>query len=778
MEDHSGWLQNAAASTVDERVFGPAVWTQDILKLMGIITLAAGLIISLGILAGWYNLSDAYLIYPLLVLILLGWWGAQRGGWRWASFLPIFLCLFLGAFSSYNLGLNTSMVLFYVLAVLLAGLLQGQMVQILILVASILAHLSLGIQKFEVSSLNFFASTITFTFCLTGISLLQWYFYNRLRHIVSVVMSSAQALQRESQMRQQAEAAQSEEAARLSRLAENITDMVVEMDADGIITYSSPSLWTHLGYPPQSMIGRSAYELMHADDISQVKAAVQIGLETHSPTQQLQVRARHAAGHYFPVEISGTTIYDSNHRIAGYLFSSRDISERRLVENALMESEWKFRNIIEAAPLGIHMFVLVGNDELIFSGYNPAANHILGLEHAALLGKPIKSAFPDLAQSQIIDQYRQIAREGGRLNHEQQKSIGNQTQGVYEAHAFQTIPNHLVVMFFDITERNQAAAALRQSEEKFSKAFLTSPDAININRLSDGAYIEINQGFTQLMGYTYDEVIGKSSLALNIWADAADRAHLVKGLREKGQVENLEAHFRRKNGSIGTGLMSARVLEINAETCILSVTRDISERQQAEQDLRAAHEELACAYEATLQGWVRALEMRERETAHHSRRVVELTTLIAQALGIQGEELLHIQRGALLHDIGKMGVPDKILLKPEGLTPDEWVTMRQHPQFAVTLLQNIDYLHGPMDIPYCHHEKWDGSGYPRGLKGEEIPIGARIFAIVDVYDALTSDRAYRPAWTQKDTLSYIHEQKGMHFDPALVDLFLKIIASQ
>jgi PAS domain S-box-containing protein len=313
---------------------------------------------------------------------------------------------------------------------------------------------------------------------------------------------------------------------------------------------------------------------------------------------------------------------------------------------------------------------------------------------------------------------------------------------------------------------------LRVSEEKFSKAFLISPDSVNINRLSDGVYVDVNQGFTKLMGFTGEDVLGKSSLELDIWSDPTDRERLVKGLRENGEVVNLEARFKRKSGDVGVGLMSARILEINNETCILSITRDITERKRQELQLLNAHADLELAYDATLQGWVKALEMREKETANHSRRVVDMTLKIAAAVGVAEDEMIHIKRGAMLHDIGKMGVPDHILLKPGPLTNEEWQIMRLHPNFAHNLLSEIDYLLPAIDIPYCHHEKWDGSGYPRGLKEAQIPLPARIFAIVDVFDALISSRPYRPAWSEKQALDYIQDQGGAHFDPDLIKIFM------
>ena len=137
--------------------------------------------------------------------------------------------------------------------------------------------------------------------------------------------------------------------------------------------------------------------------------------------------------------------------------------------------------------------------------------------------------------------------------------------------------------------------------------------------------------------------------------------------------------------------------------------------------------------------------------------------------------MLQIRRGALLHDIGKMGVPDHILLKPEPLTDEEWMIMRKHTHYAYDMLKPIAFLGSALDIPYCHHEKWDGTGYPRRLKGDEIPLTARLFAIVDVWDALTSDRPYRPAWSEKEALTYIQEQSGKHFDPQVVEPFLKMV---
>jgi len=193
------------------------------------------------------------------------------------------------------------------------------------------------------------------------------------------------------------------------------------------------------------------------------------------------------------------------------------------------------------------------------------------------------------------------------------------------------------------------------------------------------------------------------------------------------------------------------------------------------QRLQRANVDLTLAYDTTLEGWSRALDLRDKETEGHARRVMDLTVRLARAMGLREEEMAHLRRGALLHDIGNMGIPDSILLKPGPLTDDEWVIMKKHPVYAFELLSPIAYLRPALEIPYSHHEKWDGTGYPRGLRGEQIPKAARIFAVADVWDALRSDRPYRPAWPQERALNHIREQAGKHFDPVVVQVFLGMV---
>jgi len=196
------------------------------------------------------------------------------------------------------------------------------------------------------------------------------------------------------------------------------------------------------------------------------------------------------------------------------------------------------------------------------------------------------------------------------------------------------------------------------------------------------------------------------------------------------------------------------------------------------QDLQRSNIDLMLAYDSTIEGWSKALDLRDNETEGHTLRVTKMTVALAQMAGMSDSEIVQVRRGALLHDIGKMGVPDAILFKPDKLTDEEWGVMRKHPVYAYDLLYPIEYLKPCLAIPYSHHEKWDGTGYPQGMKGEQIPLPARLFAVVDVWDALSSDRPYRKAWPQEKVMDYLKQQSGSHFDPKAVDLFERVTSKQ
>ncbi|MDI6769234.1 MAG: GAF domain-containing protein [Anaerolineales bacterium] len=268
---------------------------------------------------------------------------------------------------------------------------------------------------------------------------------------------------------------------------------------------------------------------------------------------------------------------------------------------------------------------------------------------------------------------------------------------------------------------------------------------------------------------------------LTIDAEAFSRSPYLPGegfvtyfaapLVAKGQMVGVLEIFHRTR--LDPGVEWQDFLEALASQTAIAI-----DHAQLFDSLQRSNTELMLAYDATIEGWSHALDLRDRETEGHTRRVAEMTVRLAQSFGVSDAEQVHVRRGALLHDIGKIGVPDAILLKPGPLSDEEWQIIHKHPQLAYDMLAHITYLQPALDIPFCHHEKWDGAGYPRGLKGAQIPLAARIFAVVDVWDALTSDRPYRPAWTTEKALEYIRAQSGKHFDPQVVEAFMKGVGEE
>jgi len=328
-------------------------------------------------------------------------------------------------------------------------------------------------------------------------------------------------------------------------------------------------------------------------------------------------------------------------------------------------------------------------------------------------------------------------------------------------------------------ERARMQEALLESESQFRLLAENASDMIS--RLAiNGQMLYVSPACKTILGYTPEELTGTISFGLVHEKDLPFVQSLFKGKRYD-VTHTVSYEALHKDGHFVWLETSARAIldpKTNSVIEIQTASRDITERKKAEKALHAAHNDLQEAYDRTIEGWVRALDLRDRETEGHTQRVTELTIKVAGTLGFSAEELIHIRRGALLHDMGKMGIPDEILQKPGPLNEAEWEKMRQHPRYAYEMLSPIAYLHPALEIPFCHHERWDASGYPRGLKGEEIPLVARLFCIVDVWDALRSDRPYRKKMPHKEVVRYLREKSGKLFDPRLIDIFLSIMETQ
>lgn len=293
--------------------------------------------------------------------------------------------------------------------------------------------------------------------------------------------------------------------------------------------------------------------------------------------------------------------------------------------------------------------------------------------------------------------------------------------------------------------------------------------------------IDINSAMLALMGQEANDVIGKSAKIV------FDDFPIPIKMYTHVSYARTEASFEFREKKIYYELTVWPLYDSDKKMIgRIYISHDITALKELENELRklnselearveARTHELAETYDTTLEGFARALELRDKATEGHSRRVTENTLKIAHRLGITGDMLEEIRSGSILHDIGKISIPDEILHKKGKLTKKERLIIQGHPETAYKLLSPIPFLSKALEIPYCHHEKWDGTGYPRGLKGEEIPLSARIFAVADVWDALSSDRPYNKAWPRKKIIKYFQEQSGKHFDPAITKIFLAMV---
>ncbi len=512
---------------------------------------------------------------------------------------------------------------------------------------------------------------------------------------------------------------------RFRTLLENSNDLISVLDASGnqLFTYNVDNRDRVLGYPPEVMMAKNVMDFIHPDDLPRAKEIMARICEKPGNYDLFEMRYRHMDGSWVTLETYAQNMMD-NPLVRGVVSTSRNITERVRAE----EEQRRLNRTLAMISECNHALVRM-DDELILLETICRIIVEMGGHHLAWINalqeQPVRRLTPTIFYSTHEDLFTQrISSEVGMI-------FNDESETAYPPDV--------------LAERREMNVNLIRLLEVGDPIVMNDMDLFIYPLYRAEAQAQGIQSLVILPLAFGGELYG----GLHIHSPMKDRFDdkEVELLSELAQDVSFGIHARR-----------------------MRVSRDLAER-----DARQANTELHQAYELTLEGWSRALEMRERETAGHSKRVVELTLAMAEQLGFSEEECDHIRRGALLHDIGKMGIPDSILLKPAKLTPEDWVIMRMHPTYARDLLSGIPYLAQSLVIPYCHHERWDGSGYPNGLMGEEIPLQARIFAVVDVWDALSWDRPYRKAWPQKDILQYIEDNSGTLFDPQVVRLFLRVV---
>ena len=495
-----------------------------------------------------------------------------------------------------------------------------------------------------------------------------------------------------------------------------------------------------------------------------------------------------AAGFFIPLIISFFAL--ANIRIA----PQRDASPFSLAIGNLIVAWGLFRyGLFDIAPIARERIVENMSDPVIvldprnrIVDINRAALTLIGKNSKEVIGRASNVAFAKWAF--VVE----------LLNHpaEQRREVSATSQG--KALFFDINISHIlngrgeligrIIVAHDITELKTLEMNYRTLSEELEKRVHERTEELHnsaeryravvehqtefiVRWKPDGTRTFVNEAYCRYWNLTYEQ-----ALAINFLFHVAeeDRPNIEEKIaRLHSGAVNAETEIYRvikPDGNIAwqewtdQGIRDewGRLIEIQ------SVGRDVTQRKRAEENLIEA-------YETTLEGWAKALELRDKETEGHSRRVTETTVIVARAMGFTEEELTHIRRGSILHDIGKMGVPDDILRKNGSLTENERMIVEKHPDTAFELLKGISFLEKALEIPHHHHEKWDGSGYPRGLKGNQIPLPARIFAVVDVWDALTTHRPYREAWSRETAVQYLVDGSGTHFDPKVVEIFLELL---
>ncbi|NMC54271.1 MAG: PAS domain S-box protein [Chloroflexi bacterium] len=586
---------------------------------------------------------------------------------------------------------------------------------------------------------------------------------------------------------------------------------IVITDASGTIVWVNPAFTTLTGYEAHEAAGRKPRDLVRSGkhDAGFYQQMWQTILS--GKVWRGQVTNRRKDGSFYTEEMTITPIQGASGQIEQFIGIKEDITQQKITQQILstrlkllelsaeqpaeelLQSALRFAEELTGSQVSYYHFLEPQKEIISLRTWSrrtleERAAGILDPFQLSTIGRwadciarrqavvhnhgpsLILQGQPILARELVVPVFRneQIVAILG---------VGNKETDYSETDV--QILTQLADFSWDAIERKIANDAVRESENRFRQLAENMRDAFWLRDTQTLQILYANPAFETLWDIPREAIYQDSQLFLKkIHPDDSERVTKAqKEMWENGTPFQVNYRIVRENGSIRW--MRARAYPVYDEQGNMirfaGMAEDITEQHQARLATQQSAEELRFAYDATLQGWSNALELREHETAGHSQRVVGATLELARRMGMDEDQLVHIQRGALLHDIGKMGIPDSILLKPDPLTEEEWKVMRLHPVYAYNLFSPIPYLTPALDIPYGHHERWDGSGYPRGLKGEEIPLPARIFALVDVWDALSSDRPYRKAWSQERVFEYIQSQAGTHFDPQVVDVFLQWI---
>ena len=604
----------------------------------------------------------------------------------------------------------------------------------------------------------------------------------------------------------------------LQRTLDLSLDLIATIDADGRFVSINAVSERMLGYTPAELIGRAYIDFVHLDDHA-VTAAEDASITGGRPTTVFQNRYVHKAGHTVWLEWAAVVMP----RDPLMYCVARDITQRRIAE----EDQAFLASIVEAS----HNAIIGLNLDGSIRSWNPGAEHLYGYATAEVIGQQTNFLVPVELRPQEADICRRVSqgqrsepfesvnttKDGRQLTMVVTISAVLNTCGTVvglarisrDITARRQAEQEVQVLNEDLRRQVQHITGLREIDQAIAAggdlgailglilenichqlgadaatALMRDPQTQGLQYIATcGLHAAPLQGLAEKLDH---ELAGRVVMTRQpLIVPALQTATLTPEWHDLRRFEGVTWYYAAPLIAKGRVLGVIEVLRqrrfepsaawLETVDTLVGQAAIAVENAQLLKELEQRNVELRLAYDETIEGWARALDLRDKETEGHSRRVTEMTLELCHALGFPPEELVNVRRGALLHDIGKMGIPDAILLKPGQLSAEEWARMKRHPGYAVDLLSPIEFLLPALDIPQYHHEKWDGSGYPLGLRGDAIPLAARAFAVVDVYDALTSDRPYRPAWTRETTIAHIQHHSGSHFDPEVVKIFVRML---
>jgi len=616
--------------------------------------------------------------------------------------------------------------------------------------------------------------------------------------------------------RSEAELHQSEEFTRL--LVRGVRDYAIFMlDPTGRVVSWNAGAERIKGFRADEIIGEHFSRFYKDVDVKSGKPEKELEIARQTGHfREVGMRVR-KDGSEFLADVTISPLYDEDGKLRGFARLTRDITERRQAEDALSRSEQDYRMLFENLPIALYRSAADGR----ILDANPAMVKMFGYkDRESILPVNISDLHVDPDSNKKFTS--EIEKTDFIFNFEAELKRLDGTTFWSEDRSQIIRDEDGKLMFYegsliDITERKRSEekirrqlgqlAALREIDRVIASSFdlrynlgwildnltkelgVDAADILILNPVSSRLEYGGGTGFRTKstekeimqsgLRYAMRAVLDRQLvyfpnlkdepndlLATNVLADEDFACYYGVPLMAKGSVKGVLEIFQRTSREpdqewldFTNSMASQAALAIDNASLF--------------ENLQRSNIDLTLAYDATIEGWSRAMDLRDKETEGHTQRVTVIALELAGRFGIKDEELVGVRRGALLHDIGKMGVPDGILLKPGPLTEEEWIIMKKHPALAFEMLSPIHYLQSAMDIPYCHHEKWDGTGYPRGLKGDQIPLTARIFSVVDVWDALTSDRPYRGAWSNEKVLEYLKSESGKHFDPQVLKTCLE-----